>query len=1214
MLAVLLLGCPGDESKDGALPEGETQQYAVVGVADGCDDSGRPAPRRYAHMSSFVTDDPISVGGRLLSRGIVLSGGDDGGGGGYDDLWVFDLTNLESEAPGCRWTQILGTGATGGGNYGGAFGFDPTTETFLLAGGLEVDSVGRRARDGIWSADLANLSAGFTRVGSLPPVEYWFSLVGDARCAGNLEHPMVDESCGGTDACYFDACSGVGLGECFGEEADHTFGCAEDPFCEHGESEVAYSVLAPGVWQAASWMDPEAGALYVLGGTTGCEGTDCADWDELFSVAGGTSESVTAANAPTKLSITAGGSVIADDAAIWDEVGTVLEDYPARASYGLRGSGAYLPDAAWDRATRTWGTPANGSDVDAVHYGGSWQQDLPSEWEYDAMATCVEYWTAGCPSHCTAYEGAWSSVGPWFADVADGFQDPGQNWMVSEQEFWEYEPVDPGSAYLPLIDAAMVRTGASGDWGTAVIVGGRDSSSSSGTSAAWIPGVATVPTPSSFGARYGASAAYDPAGQAGYVFGGNLSDRALYRVEAPETVSPGDNVVATLDSAAEKLTYVSDTEWVHESKLYIDVACETGWDCMLGKLAFAIPTVDSAEVATVAVKMEVDGVEEVVTGVASATTIPLLDGGRATRFDVESPFTVTGAETVVLTITWRELTVGRVDAADDALEFAVMTTWTPGSGSAGLRHFAFGYLAAWLVDPTAPEVTADDEVTLSSFVVSPPTGTLALSAGDRTANGDGSVTFGSAIVTPMVHGVLILDGGEIVTQVATVSGHSITVATDARSGTGTRQALDDYLSGVISPSLLQDVAWLETSLGAFDRNVNLVATVPSTQRLTAGRTRGVMHVVQPGYPDGTEDRPLFNAHAIVHELAHHWFLVRRNTDSSAFWTKDALCTLAAESRHATAAFDSGWLRRGALALIERGVRGGSGDVEVINLSDPTARTELTYKGGSYLMAQLEATTIANGGTSASFWAQWGGLFGGGGAAVTSADVSGAVTTLSGSGTFYAEWIATGRVGIPLVTLTAVAPGTAVPDSGSPTGEAVSGVTSVQISQVQDDLFGFPLFSSVPYQLGCGPLPLGSAGGLPFTECQSNLTTAGSSFDLLAAGEQVRSLTENVAVTGGSGGFPMALAVFSAHQLLPDNMDVMLAGAPWQQWCANGSALADCLGDDDMDGAANLSDCDDSLATTLPGPSEVTGDGFDHNCDGWACLLEAPSTCIPVEYP
>ncbi len=82
MLSLLLLGCPGDESKDGSLPDGETQQYAVVEVPDGCDDAGRPAPRRYAHMAAFVTDFPISVGGRQVSRGIVLSSGYDGMGGG----------------------------------------------------------------------------------------------------------------------------------------------------------------------------------------------------------------------------------------------------------------------------------------------------------------------------------------------------------------------------------------------------------------------------------------------------------------------------------------------------------------------------------------------------------------------------------------------------------------------------------------------------------------------------------------------------------------------------------------------------------------------------------------------------------------------------------------------------------------------------------------------------------------------------------------------------------------------------------------------------------------------------------------------------------------------------------------------------------------------------------------------------------------------------
>ncbi len=1133
---------------------------------------------------------------------------------------MFDLTNSTSSAPGCRWTQIVGVGATGGGNYGGAFGFDPTTETFLLAGGLEVDSAGRRARDGIWSADLASLGSGFARVGSLPPVDYWFSLVGDVRCTGTIPHDMVDASCDYSETCYFDACSGVGIGDCAGEEATHSFGCADDPFCEDGESEVAEWVAAPGVWQAASWMDPEAGALYVLGGTTGCEGTDCADWDELFSVAGGSTESVTAANAPTKMAVTAGGTVVTDDATIWDDVGTVLENYPARASYGLRGSGAFLPDAMWDRSLRSWETPAAGSYVDAIHYGGSWQQDIAPEWTYDGMQSCSEYWVeadsggATCPSHCLSYAGGWDTPANWFADVDDGFQFPEHNWMNSEQELWEYNPVSSGSAYLPLIDAAMVRTGASEDWGIAAIVGGRDSSSSSGTSAVWIPGLATVPTPSSFGARYGASGAYDPAGQAGYVFGGNLSDRTLYRVEAPETVSPGDNVVTTLDSAAEKLTYVSDSEWVHESKLYVDVACESGFDCMLGELSFAIPTVDPAEVATVSVTMEVDGVEEVVTAVASATTIPLLSGGRATRFDVESPFTVTGTDTVSLEITWRELTLGHVSAADTAIARPVMTTWSPGSGSAGSRHFALAHLAAWLIDPAAPDATQDDEIQLAAFSVVPPAGVLPLSAGARSMNADGSVSFGAATVRPVMHEVLLLDGGVVLGEITTSAGLAITVATDAATGTETRQAIEDYLSGAISPALDDDVAWLEASLGPIDRDVNLVVTVPPTQQLLAGASRGIMHVNQAGAPDGSDDRPEHNAHVAVHELGHHWFGLRRTVDSSAQWIYESLCNLAAESRHSMVDHSSGWLRDGAATLIERGVLLSRADVESINFAIPRETLDLAYRGGTYLMAQLQATTIAAGGSSETFWAAWGGLVSGGSGDITSADVSATVAVLTGSGTFYAEWIANGRVGIPVVTLTGVTPGTAVPDASLSGGEGVAGTSSIQVSQVQDDLFGFPLFSSVPYQLGCGRLPLGGPGGLPFSECGSNLTTAGASFDILAAGDQTRTLTEDVSVTGGNGGFPVALAVFSAHLVLPDSMEVMLTSAPWQQWCASGSTLATCLGDDDGDGSANVSDCDDSSATTLPGPSEVTGDALDHNCDGWACDYVDISTCIPVEYP
>ena len=175
-----------------------------------------------------------------------------------------------------------------------------------------------------------------------------------------------------------------------------------------------------------------------------------------------------------------------------------------------------------------------------------------------------------------------------------------------------------------------------------------------------------------------------------------------------------------------------------------------------------------------------------------------------------------------------------------------------------------------------------------------------------------------------------------------------------------------------------------------------------------------------------------------------------------------------------------------------------------------------------------------------------------------------------------------------------------------TAAAVGG--TITVSQVQDDLFGWPLFSTAPYYLGC--YQASDSAVSPFTNCRTTEDEVTGTPKLLTTGSSTQALTAVARATTSATYF----AIFRGPQLLPEQVPkhlIVTKGAgraqTWLLLCASGATQAICTTNSDAsvppalpkDTSPNLGDCNDANSSVFwPQESETSGT-VDKNCDGWA---------------
>ena len=222
-------------------------------------------------------------------------------------------------------------------------------------------------------------------------------------------------------------------------------------------------------------------------------------------------------------------------------------------------------------------------------------------------------------------------------------------------------------------------------------------------------------------------------------------------------------------------------------------------------------------------------------------------------------------------------------------------------------------------------------------------------------------------------------------------------------------------------------------------------------------------------------------------------------------------------------------------------------------------------------------------------------------ALTAADIEAALGVV-GPPTFYPEWIATGRVGTPLLGIT-----------GSV--NVANGTIDLVVSQKQASALvdamnmPYPDFSDVPLFLGCNSLML----SIPYATCQAaELQAPVGPPVVLGAGQSVALSSfgvSRVAVLAGPALLPGQEGFYGmSNGVDPVDRVAEVPSAPtWFTVCPPGNTDPICAIDADADGWPDAGDCNTTDGLVNPGvvddgpwitslaPVEV---GSDMNCDGF----------------
>ena len=565
-------------------------------------------------MAPFFAFPPLDVEGRPVERGFVVLGGVNTVGTYLNDLWVFDLSLVDTDV--CPWIQVLDVGALEGvaGVAGATVGYDSDNREFVLGGGLEKYSGGTIVSGvSFWVATADALADGFEFAGDIPladvTIEELSVTTGDpnrASCFDTLPGTCSDKETDPDCPCFpgpapgecpsrvdgapVNACTGVIV--CSGNSSftDAYSACWEDPSCLATATDVIpngrmATVSAPGAGQALGAYDPVQNSLDLFGGTAGCGKGPCIDWSGYEAVAPYENDNsgllrVVGWEADFKEMANRPGAVYYEDGVVDEyEVGLVPDNWPASATAGVR-RGAAVVGATWSLGER--GYVDSGS---RLLVGGTYHQVLPPQSIWDADAADGDGDT-GTPSDdgCLGaamtrvparIDGVWAPT-PWSAWF------PG-----ASEEFWPREALAPAlqkvsansvSAEETELPQLLSPAASLAGFSTFLVAGGEDAA---GVAQAkmWVvedgnPEVQEITT--GLPAMSGAGLAWDPVGQSALLFGGSSLD-TVFRARAPDSpplVSPGTWDI--VDASAE-WRYVGDKatgNWVFTGTYTMEASCE----------------------------------------------------------------------------------------------------------------------------------------------------------------------------------------------------------------------------------------------------------------------------------------------------------------------------------------------------------------------------------------------------------------------------------------------------------------------------------------------------------------------------------------------------------------------------------------------------------------------------------------------------------------
>lgn len=1169
-------------------------------------------------MASFFQEVPIVIDGIHTQRGFILFGGDDGVTPSLrDDLWLYDFANSPTAT--CPWHKLADHAEGAPPTSDAAFGFDPATGLFLLAGGRVQEDGTLYASSQILTLDLNTLSAGFASVGTLPELDYTFTSTGSPSCATHdidiwtteIDPDCACEVCVQVATCSRNPCTGdvaappTGTdpaGYCQDLPDDPISACSGDPQCTDGVESLPVDIAAPGLWGSQFFMNPETGALWLIGGSTGCEGTGCGEWQAVFDADTVGGQNIAAANSPLALRVDGDGVVSTYDL---DLSGMTPVDWPDQSSTGIRSGAAAWMGAPWSLAERdTVGTAA---DPIPHTVGGTGFQSVAPSRNY-VLATHSQSFDDACPDFVVEVvdSGGFQPGDIVWEDVDEGTLGPSEALLRFDPDTqdWTFDGSTPDYDGAYYVSAAAMDPSH-----LLAIVGGKFEDD--GTSRIQVfdnadGALHEVDGDDVLGARYAAGVVGDPVTGTVYVFGGTVdydnsdgvpADNGVYQLTGPESVFPDSAGRFEMGAMTPTYSYVSTDHWLVGNTIPVTVDCG-GAACVLNQIDVVLPSTDAATGSALLWIDYGDGLGE-----TAATQVSTVGIGTETEQVWRLPRYATEGDVFTVRVQWEPtvtdpVTLEDVFVSNDLMLYSVAcATGDPCTVLAGLP--------AWIGDPlsdvtglgacaTMSVATSGNcqDVSIASTTITPPAGSLAFAPGELLGSGAVATMGPFEHAWPRGFRVLVLPGGAQQAGWMSDGGAPVDFAFDA-DASGTTTDPTSAVSYAASGLGQADMVVLESRFSPLERAWHMVFLTDS-----AASWADVSGVTGLGFSlisAGAGAPPAPYESTAAHELAHAWVGVGGRVDDG--WLREGLPQLFMWARHpglADPLFAAMLLSEGEAELgLPNDLRLNSPPSRLMPLEYQQYLTNRNYSLGALALSQFHFLGMASELDSEASWARWADLFG----EVVVAEsidpvaVNGWLVTQAWGDEFVDDWLATATRGAPLLGWTELSRDPSSTGDSADTAGGVGAVT-LTLSQIQHTMYNGTSFGAVPYFLTCSPASDTSALG--DEDCQGTRDALN--------GDSPQVLQELANITfEGFGESPIEVSIANLAVLLPDNEAIWGDHENWITLCRESDVDILCVGDSDGDGWANSTDCHTAEATIHPvNPGEPAG--VDADCDGWTWPL------------
>lgn len=251
--------------------------------------------------------------------------------------------------------------------------------------------------------------------------------------------------------------------------------------------------------------------------------------------------------------------------------------------------------------------------------------------------------------------------------------------------------------------------------------------------------------------------------------------------------------------------------------------------------------------------------------------------------------------------------------------------------------------------------------------------------------------------------------------------------------------------------------------------------------------------------------------------------------------------------------------------------------------------EVRYDAAAYTLAQLHFAALAlTCSDDDCVWRTWRELLHAApwGTAFDEVEVEVHVESMTGSSVFFDQWVEETRIGTPLLKLAWYQWDEIDRNEGRDACD-VRSFNGWAVEQVQDDLYGWPLFDIAPFFVLCADDQ--DATITPFADCPAAASGRRPWASWDDPSQVLGEFAHPLGAPAANDPLPFYISLISDSALLPESPS---STVPVRRVCALGTC-----GDADADCWVSPGDCDDASAAINPAVVDDPG-GVDKDCDGW----------------